>query len=201
MEMIDLPKITLPNGQLLKATNEASTPTSGSEGTKDAELPPIPNETDNVSLDLSSAIVYIDSADDVSFSLSDQLSDINLDEITERTDISVEIPFSVGSAQFEFTSLILFPDTFALVYEPVNENAESKVFGGGLSGVALSDDQEGTYESFLSGVSWNTDGGHSVEFQGLYFQGLPNPEATRFNLHLNGTGEIDGPFVFEVQLP
>ena len=149
--MIDLPKIRLPNGQLLKATKEASTPTSGSEGTRDAKLPPIPNEIDNVSLDLSSAIVYIDSADDVSFSLSDQLSGTNLDEIKERTDIPVEIPFSVGSAQFEFTSLILFPETFALVYEPVNENAESKVFAGGLSGVALSDDQEGTYENFLSG--------------------------------------------------
>ena len=201
IEMIELPKIRLPNGQFLKNFEEVSAPTSGSQGTRDAKLPPIPGDTDNVSLNLSSAIVYSDSISDVKFSLSGHLAGIDLEEIIDRKDVSIEIPFSVGQAEFRFTSLILFPDTFALVYEPVNEAAGSKVFGGGLSAVSLSDDQGGAYSSFLSGVLWNTDQGHSVEFQAMYFHGLPNPEADNFNLRLDGAGEINGPFVFEVQLP
>ena len=200
-EMIDIPEIKLPDGRILKSKDKAATP--GRQGTKDGKFPPIPSETNSVSLDLSSAIVYKDSAKSVSFSLGDKLDNVNLEDLPSRTDISLDIPFSVGGAQFKFTSLILFTDTFAMVYKPVNGEARSRVFGGGLSAVSLSDDREGKYDSFLSGASWNTGGGdgHSVEFQGMYFKGLPNPDAGNFNLSLSGTGEIEGPFVFEVQLP
>ena len=45
------------------------------------------------------------------------------------------------------------------------------------------------------------DVGQVIDYQGLYFEGSPNPDAKLFYLQANGTGEVNGPFIFELKLP
>ena len=56
---------------------------------------------------------------------------------------------------------------------------------------------------FDAGAGWveAANGGQVIDYQGLYFEGSPNPDANLFYLQANGTGEVNGPFIFELNLP
>ena len=60
----------------------------------------------------------------------------------------------------------------------------------------------GTYRNYLAGAGWveAANGGQVIEYQGLYFEGSPNPDANLFDLQAIGFAEVNGPFVFEVDL-
>jgi hypothetical protein len=139
----------------------------------------------------------------VEIPLGDAIKGVNIQSVNERKTVVLDIPFSVGLARYRITSLLLDPSSFVLVYEPANGLASRTVLGGGLSKVSLGDDVGGTYSSFLTGAQWDQigDNGHTVGYQGIHFNGLPNPQADVFSLLVEGTGEIKAPFIFQVELP
>ena len=204
VEPLGLPRISLSNGDKLDSDggNRAVNGAAGS-GSRTAKLPPIPEGTDSVSVDLASFVLYTSGTELVEIPVGDVLEDVDFNRIVERQAFPIDVRFSVGSGEYRFTRLLLDPSGFVLVYEPVNEVGSLTVLGGGLSSVALTDDQDRAYRNVLAGAEWNRvdDEGHTVVDQELYFDGLPGSDTASFYLRFDGTGEIKAPYVFQVDIP
>ncbi len=204
VDPLGLPRIDLPNGGKLEAERgNGAVDGATRSGTKKVKLPPIPEGTETISADLASFIRYTAESELVEIPLGDLLEGVDFEAIVERQELPLNVKFSVGPAQYRITSLLLDPSSFALVYEPLNQPASLTVLGAGISNVQLTDDQERTYFSFLTGAEWSQvdNSGHTVTQQGLYFEGLPDPDTTTFSLQFEGTGEIEAPYVFQVDIP
>ena len=130
----------------------------------------------------------------------DLLQGIGVSSVTTPQNAVLDHTFSIGPADYRFTSLTLEPSNFVLTYEPMNIVATKTVLGGGLSTLNMTDDLGGIYSSYLTVAKWSVDDGQKVRVQSLYFEGLPNPDANTFPLHVNGIGEIKAPYRFEVAL-
>ena len=204
VDPLGLPRMGLPNGDKLEPEggNEVVDGASSS-GSRTVKLAPIPEGTDAVSADLASFILYTATSESVEIPLGDLLENVDFDAIDERQELTLDVTFFVGSGEYRFTSLLLGPSGFALVYEPVNGLASLTVLGGGLSSVTLTDDQDRTYRDYLTGAEWSRadNEGHTVAGQGLYFDGFPDSDTTSFSLRFDGTGEIKAPYVFQVDIP
>ena len=203
VEPLGLPRIDLPDGNRLETEGGGAFDGAMNSGTRTFELPPIPEGVETVSADLASFIVHVQRSTSVEIPLGDLLEGMDLNGIDEREELPLDVEFSVGPAQYRITSLLLDPASFTLVCEPANETASRTVLGGRPSSIRLTDDQENTYSSFLSGAEWGPadDGGQVMTYQGLYFDGLPSPDTTSFSMHLDGAGEIKAPVVFQVDIP
>ena len=55
----------------------------------------------------------------------------------------------------------------------------------------------------MVGAEWDpaANGGLLMSYQGLHFDGLPGDDTTAFTLGLGERGEINSPFVFQVNIP
>ena len=202
VEPIGLPTIGLTNDEELESSIEDVSDNSNHSWSSTIRFEAIPHGTTAVTADLSSFLVYTSDSDTAAIPLGDHIPSIDPDEISERRTIPLDLPFSIGHAQYHLTALLLDPSNFVLVYEPANDIASRTVLGAGPSTVNLNDDRGGTYRNYLVGAGWveAANGGQVIEYQGLYFEGSPNPDANLFDLQANGFAEGNGPFVFEVDL-
>ena len=202
VEPVGLPTIGLASGEELESSIEDVSDNGDHSWSSTIRFEAIPHGATAVTADLSSFLVYTSGSDTAAIPLGDHIPSIDPDEISERRTIPLDLPFSIGHAQYHLTALLLDPSNFVLVYEPANDIASRTVLGAGPSTVSLNDDHGGTYRSYLAGAGWieAANGGQVVEYQGLYFEGFPNPDANLFDLRANGFGEVNGPFVFEVDL-
>ncbi len=203
VEPLGLPIITLPDGSWLESTGGGGFDGTMNSGIRTFELPSIPGGVETISVDLASFITYAAGATSVEIPLGDLLDKVDLEEINEREQLPLSVEFSIGPAKYRVTSLLLDPASFTLVSEPVNSAASRTTLGGQPSSVGLTDDQGRTYSSFLVGAEWDpaANGGLLMSYQGLHFDGLPGDDTTAFTLGLWERGEINSPFVFQVNIP
>ena len=203
VEPLGLPMIDLPDGDRLESTGGGRFEGTMDSGTRMFELPSIPEDVETVSVDLASFIMYTAGAASVEIPLGDLLDNVDLGEISEREKLSLDVEFSIGPAKYRITSLLLDSASFTLVCEPMNDAASTTTLGADPSNFSLTDNQGRTYSSFLVGAQWDPadKGGLLMSYQGLHFVGLPGKDTTAFSLHLGEKGEINSPFVFQVDLP
>ena len=203
VEPLGLPRIDLPDGSQWESKGGGAFDGGTNSGTRTFKLPPIPEDVETISVDLASFITYTPGAKSVEIPLGDLLEKVDLMEINEREELPLGVGFSIGPARYRITSLLLDPESFILVCEPVNDAASRTTLGAQPSSVKLTDDKGQTYSSFLIGAGWDPadNGGYVMTHQGLYFDGLPRSDTTAFSLHLGGKGEIKAPFVFRIDIP
>ena len=201
VEPLGLPTIQLPDGSQLDSEAGGVLDGSGTSGSRTVVLSDIPPGTKTLSVNLASFIEYTNASDQIDIPSGDLIQGADVSSVSTPQTTVLDYPFSVGPADYRFTSLTLEPSHFALTYEPVNVAAASTVLGGGLSSVSMTDDVGGTYSSFLTSAKWDTDNGHTIRNQSLYFDGLPNPDAKRFSLDVSGTGSLRTSYTFQVVLP
>ena len=200
IEPLGSPIVTLPDGSRLEANGGG-----GFDGempiTITFTLPPIPEDADTITVDVGSFIQYVPiAAVPVEIPLGDALDDAGG---SEREELPLDAEFSIGDAEYRVTRLLLEPDSFVLVCEPTNEAASRMILGGQSASISLTDNQGTAYPGFLAGAEWYPadDGGHVMSYQGFHFSGMPNPYATSLSLSVDGVGEIQAPFVFQVEIP
>ena len=200
VEPLGLPTIQLPDGSQVESAAGGVVDGSVASASRTVILPEIPAGTKTLSVDLASFIEYTTTSDRLDISSGDLLQGIGVSSVTTPQNAVLDHTFSIGPADYRFTSLTLEPSNFVLTYEPMNIVATKTVLGGGLSTLNMTDDLGGIYSSYLTVAKWSVDNGHKVRVQSLYFEGLPNPDANTFSLHVNGIGEIKAPYRFEVAL-
>ena len=200
VEPLGLPIVTLPDGGRLEAESGGG---FGGEMpiTRTFTLPPIPEDADTITVDVGSFIQQVPTAAvSVELPLGNALNDVGG---SEREALPLDVEFSIGEAEYRVTRLLLEPDSFVLVCEPANGAASRMILGGQSASISLTDDQGTAYTGFLAGAEWDPadDGGHVMSYQGLHFNGMPNPDATSLSLRVDGVGKIQAPFIFQVEIP
>ena len=198
VEPFGIPTIALPGGDQLEA--------SGGGGF-DGNLPvtrtfmfPLLQDAESISVDVGSFIEYASVTASVEIPLGGEGGEP--DDIGAR-EVPLSVVSSVGDAEYRVTKLLLERDSFVLVCEPTNGAASRMILGGPGGNFRLTDDQDGSYDGFAAGAEWSPalSSGHTMSYQGLYFDGLPNSSSTSFTLYLDGVGHIRAPFVFQVDIP
>ncbi len=193
VEPIGLPVIWFPGDDQLEADGGGGF-TGEMPITRTFTLGPLPDAS-TITVDVGSFIQYV--ALDTAVTV-----EIPLQGVAGLEEVPLDVEFTLGDAQYRVTRLLLRPDSFVLVCEPANEDASRMILGGQSASMSLTDDQGTRYRGFVTGAEWNRadDGGHVMSYQGLHFAGLPNLDA-KLSLHVDGTGVIQAPFVFEVEIP
>ena len=193
VEPLGLPIIGLPGGDRLEADGGGGF-TGEMPITRTFTLAPL-LDASAITVDVGSFIQYaaLDTAVTV---------EIPLQGVSGQEEVPLDVEFTVGDAQYRVTRLLLRPDSFVLVSEPANDTASRTVVGGQSASISLTDDQGTRYRGFVTGAEWSPadNGGHVMSYQGLHFNGAPNPDATLL-LRVDGMGVIQAPFVFEVEIP
>ena len=116
------------------------------------------------------------------------------------TRVPLDVEFTIGGGRYKITELVIYPQVFRLVVEPVDEEARRRPFGV----ISPSKMMSVTYED---GTSYNGSTGvityddlnpRGFKFQQVIFEGFPPKiNAPWMTLTVRGGAEIVGPFVFE----
>ena len=161
----------------------------------------VPGSDDNVDLGLGSFIVAKpDITSTVNIPLGIEYANIVSGD-SESNELSLQVDFSVGEAQFRITTLTLHTLGLSLLLVPLNESAKKIVLGTGTGVPAhamLTDDRNSVFSYQGGAISWD-DTPHSqlAQWQSFDFSGVPVANATSMTLRISGGAKVVGPFVFD----